>query len=89
MWYNTLSTEPISSLHEPNLWISKGIKFYCYTTEMPSLQLQPIRQYWTQSILHSLQNITLHMYLLTNETEPETQPGWTYNKILMYALPVN
>jgi hypothetical protein len=27
------------------------------------------------------------MYLLTAEMEDEVQPGWEFDKILMYALP--
>jgi hypothetical protein len=80
--------DPISSLPDSSQWYSNGIKFYCYNTSVPSEKLQLIRRYSSQSKVHALFNISLRMYLLTAETEAHEQSEWTFDKIFMYALPV-
>ncbi len=89
-WYNTLSMDAMPSLDKPNEWdlFYAEITLYCYRTSIPSEKLQPIRRYWSPSKWHQRNNISKPMYLLTAETEAEVQPGWEFDKILMYALPL-
>ncbi len=89
-WYNILSMDPMPSLDKPNEWELSytEITLYCYRTSIPSEKLQPIRRYWSPSKRHQSYNISKPMYLLTVETEAEVQPGWEFDKILMYALPL-
>jgi hypothetical protein len=89
-WYNTLSMDPMPSLDKYNEWDLSytEIPLYCYRTSIPSEKLQPIRRYWSPSKLHQSYNISKPMYLLTAEMEDEVQPGWEFDKILMYALPL-
>jgi hypothetical protein len=82
--------DPMPSLDIPNEWrlYYAATTFYCYRTSIPSEKLQPIRRYWSPSKAHQWNNISKPMYLLTAETEAEVQPGWQFDKILMYALPL-
>ncbi len=88
-WYNTLSMDPMPSSDKPNEWdlYFPEVTLYCYRTSIPSEKLQPIRRFWSPSNVHLRNNISKPMYLLTAEMEDEVQPGWEFDKILMYALP--
>ncbi len=88
VWLNTLDMDPMSSLPDSSRWTSGIVKFYCYRTLMSSEKLQPIHRYWSQSKVHAYLNVSLRMYLLTAEMEANVEPGWTYDKIFMYALPL-
>jgi hypothetical protein len=88
IWLRTLDMDPISSLPGSSRWSPDGVIFYCYRPPMSSEQLQPIHRYSTQSKVHAYYNISLRIYLLTAEMEADVEPGWTYDKILMYALPL-
>ncbi len=87
IWHNTLQMDQISSVPEFDQWESDSIAFYCYRTLMASEKLQPIRRYWSEYRTSTHSDVPLRMYLLTAETEEKEQPGWTFDKVIFYALP--
>jgi len=86
IWHNVLEIDPISPVFESNPWEYQGIICYCYKTTIPSMKLQPIRRYSIEPEMNAYISASDRFYLITAGNEDQEQLGWTFDKILMYAL---
>ncbi len=87
IWHNVLEVDPISSVFQSDPWVPGGTICYCYNTTIPSMKLQPIHRYSIGPNMNANISLSDQFYLITTGDEVQEQLGWTFDKILMYALP--